>query len=152
MSTPEFRDIRSDLKLRLEGISARRDEAQRRYERELKEIEGEESILREMLKIEDKSNSNGHPTSLLDMMPSPQLRVGAQNRIEHEILIFLSDGKEHAHSEIRERLLGIGIGAPDDPNFGRSVQGTLLSMRGRDLVTLSDERTWKITQKGLTGD
>lgn len=140
----ELRDIRTDLKIRLDRITARRDEAQRRYERELEEIKTEEAIIREMIRIEEKRTANGHaPTPAI---PSSLLRPGVQNRTEHEILELLSDEREHSHRDIKEHLLRAGIGAADDPNFGRSLQGTLLSLRGREFIEIPEGkfRTWRI--------
>jgi len=143
------RDILPDLEIRLKRIDALRDEAQRRYERELEEIKRNETVLREMIELEKKGALNGYAPKVELAGP---LRAGAQNRTEHEILQFLSDEQEHRFDDVRANLLSVGIGNEDDPNWGRSVFGLLLSMRGRELVDMPKPRRWRITKKGLTGE
>jgi hypothetical protein len=145
-TAPQIRDIRDDLRVRINDLSRRRDAAERRLRDELQALDAEEATLKNMLALEEKRVRNGG----LPLRQKP-LRPGAANRTESEILEILSDEKEWPHASIKDALIARGIGQADDINFGRSLQGTLLSLRGRELVDHASERTWQITKKGLTG-
>jgi len=139
----QIRDIRDDLKARLDLLGPRRGEVQERYKAEIQEIDREEAMLRTLLAAEERLMAKTRVTVE---------RKWAGNALENEILDILSNEGEWEHSEIKTALLDRGHGHNDDPKrFGQSIQGTLLSMSHRDLVESVGRGKWKITKYGLTG-
>ena len=141
--TPHIRDIRADLKARLDLINVRRQKAQERYEAELGEIKRDETMLEALLEAEDR------------FMASARVgRSWAGSPLENEILDLVSNEGDWDHSEIKQALLDRGHGKGDQGHFGQSLHGMLLSMSRRDrpLLTSAGHGKWKITQFGLTGE
>jgi hypothetical protein len=139
-----LRDIREDLRVRLERIGVRRQEAEARYKEELSQIDKEEKALEAILALEEKEAGSSHITAE---------RSWAQNALENEILDILSNEGGWEHSDIKAALLDRGHGHGEDQSrFGQSIQGTLLSMSHRDLVESAGYGKWKITKYGLTGE
>jgi hypothetical protein len=138
-------DIEKGLEERLARFDALELEEEARHKAALAAIKADRSLVRNMLEFERRNKKGVQPAEALKLHPN------AQNRIEHEILDFLRDGDAAEHAAIKEMLIEEALGSSADPNFGRSVQGTLLSMRARDLVELVDERVWGITKKGKAG-
>ena len=139
-----IRDIRADLKTRLNLVGTRRQEAKERYEGELRDIKRDEDMLEALLASEER---------LMAVSRVVVERSGAQNALENEILDILSNEGNWEHGEIKSALLDRGHGHGDDPRrFGQSIQGTLLSMSHRNLVESAGYGKWKITKTGLTGE
>jgi hypothetical protein len=145
-----IRDITEDLKARLELLAQRKKDEERRYAEVLDEIDQEAEKIEGMLELESQFLA-GERKKLAAATASKPLRPGANNRFESEILDIIANGKDWEHSEIKAELLGRGLGDAADPNFGRSLQGALLSLRARELVELVGERQWRITAKGRGG-
>ncbi|MGA2815067.1 MAG: hypothetical protein ABSE67_01995 [Xanthobacteraceae bacterium] len=138
-----IRDIRGDLKARLDLVGDRRQKAKERYEAELNEIKNDEKMLEALLASEQRLMATSRVTIE---------RQWAGNPLENEILDLLSDEKLWEHGDIKSALLERGIGKDDDPkHFGQSLHGTLLSMSRRDLLESGGYGKWKITKYGLTG-
>ena len=114
-----------------------------RHKTETEAIERDRQLLREMLEFEKRRAGPMVARVTVTMAMHPL----AQNRIESEILTMLIRDQELDHGAIKDRLIKDGYGSSADPNFGRSVQGTLLSMRSRDLVDLVGMGRWRITKK-----
>jgi len=139
-------DIKHELLARLAGVGKRRDEEEQRHAAVLRELDGEEDTIKEMLRLEEKLAANSQRA--LPWNAKRPLRPGAANETESEILEALSNKGEWDHSEIKSHLLDRGIGV-GNPNFGRSVQGMLLSLRARELVEHVGTGTWRATEKAL---
>lgn len=139
-------EIKHELLARLAGVEKRRDAEHERHEGALQELDREESVIKDMLKLEEKLTLNGHdaPTP----KPKAPLRPGAANEVESEILEALSNKSEWEHGEIKAHLIERGLGS-DNPHFGRSIQGLLLSLRSRELVENVGTGTWRATKKAL---
>jgi hypothetical protein len=138
-------DIKKELLARIAGVEKRRGAENMRHEMVLDGLDQEEATIKAMLKLEETLISNGHaPTP----KPYATLRPGTANEVESAILEALSNKGEWEHSEIKSHLLdrGHGIG---QPNFGRSIQGLLLSLRGRELVENVGTGRWRATKKAL---
>ncbi len=139
----QIRDIRDDLRARLDLLGPRRGEVQERYKAELREIDQEEAMLKTLLAAEDRLMATTRVTVE---------RKWAGNALENEILDILSDEEPWEHGEIKTALIERGHGKNDDPRrLGQSIQGTLLSMSHRNLVTNAGYGKWKITEGGLNG-
>lgn len=139
----QIRDIRADLKTRLDLLGPRRGEVQERYKVELREIDQQEAMLKTLLAAEERLMATTHVTVE---------RKWAGNALENEILDVLSNEEPWEHAEIKAALIERGQGKDDDPRrFGQSIQGTLLSMSHRNLVTNAGYGKWQITEGGLNG-
>jgi hypothetical protein len=139
-------DIKKELLARIAGVEKRRDAEDQRHKGALQELDHEEAVIKDMLKLEEKLSLNGHDQPA--PKPKAPLRPGAANEVESEILEALSNKGNWEHSEIKSHLLDRGLG-PNNPNFGRSIQGLLLSLRGRELVENVGPGTWRATKKAL---
>jgi hypothetical protein len=137
-----IRDIRADLRVRLDLIGPRRDKAQARYEAELHEIAQEETMLKTLLAAEERFMATARVVVQ---------REWAGNPLENEILDLLGNEDPWEHGEIKTALIERGYGKDDEARFGQSLQGTLLSMAHRDLVVSAGHSTWQITEFGSTG-
>src|SRR5262249_50409137 len=118
-----MRSILGDLEERLAAISTQRRAAQDRYEAELRTIERDEKIIKEMLAFEQRGEPKGNGKA--EGFP-----FGAANEAESEMLAVMSDGKDWDHAEIKARVpdLKTKLDA-DDTSFGRKLHGMLMSMR-----------------------
>jgi hypothetical protein len=138
-----IRDIRGDLKARLDLVGDRRQKAKERYEAELREIKRDEEMLEVLLVSEER---------LMAATDITTERSWAGSALENEIFDILGDEKGWDHGEIKSALLQRGLGKNIDPgHFGQSLHGTLLSMSRRDLLESVGLGRWKITKYGLTG-
>ena len=142
-------DIIKELNARLADVAKRRDAEDERHEGVHQTLDREVEIIKAMLALEEGRSSNGYAVPAQRQRP---LRAGAGNAVESEILEALSDRKEWFHADIKAHLIEQRLGSEKDPNFGRSLQGVLLSLRGRELVEHSDTAQWKITKKGLSAE
>jgi len=138
-------DIKSELRARLEGIEGRRRAEDERHEAVHQQLDREADIVKAMLALEEGHGLNG--IGAPSNKKKKPLRAGAANAVESEILELLSINSAE-HGALKEHLIEQGLGSADDPNFGRSLQGTLLSMRGRELVDLIGKGVWAIGEKG----
>ena len=138
----QIRDIREDLKARLDLLGPRRGEVQERYKAEIREIDQEEAMLKTLLAAEERLMATTNVTVE---------RKWAGNALENEILDILSDVEPWEHAEIKTALIKRGHGKNDDSRFGQSLQGTLLSMSHRNFVTNAGYGKWQITEVGLKG-
>lgn len=134
----QMRDIRPDLKARLELMARRRDDAEQRYEAELQGIDAEEAMIKSLLEAEERRIAAGYAT-----MPR---HPAAANDLENAILDILGDQRDWPHANVKAELIGRGIGK-EDASFGRSVHATLLSMSNRGLVESVGMGVWRITKK-----
>jgi hypothetical protein len=140
-----MRDISSDLQAILAVLDEEERAEDARHSKAHADIAQKRATVQATLDLQTSLLANVRE-KVLDAKP---LRPGAQTRLESEILDVLSNAREWEHTEIKAELISRGIGVADDPNFGRGLQGTLLSMRGRELVDLAGMRKWRITAKGL---
>jgi hypothetical protein len=136
-----MKEIKEGLLERLNHVEKKRSDEDERHEGVLQALDREEALIKEMLALEEGRAFNGASAP-----KKKSLRPGAANEVESEILELLSVGNA-AHAAVKGYLIERGLGSATDPNFGRSIQGTLLSMRGRELVELVGEREWGISKK-----
>jgi hypothetical protein len=141
----DLRDITADLQARLDLIGSRRREEEHRHVRALQELDGEVEMIKHMLDLERRllADRQAKASAAKPLLP------GAATPLESEILEILGNKKEWEHAEIKAELVNRGAGRTDDPTFGRSLQGTLLSMRSRELVDLLGVGVWRIAEKRL---
>jgi hypothetical protein len=140
-----MRDITDDLRAILTILGQKRQDEDARHIKAIQEIDHEVATVQETLDLQVRLLAD----SRAKVIEAKPLRPGAANKLESEILEILSNAAEWDHTEIKNELLTKGLGNASDPNFGRGLQGTLLSMRARELVDLSGLRQWRITAKGL---
>jgi hypothetical protein len=138
-----IRDIRGDLKARLELVGDRRQKAKERYEAELKEIKRDEEMLEALLASEEQ---------LMAASGVPIERSWAANALENGILDLLSDEQSWDHQDVKSALQERGHIKGDPGHFGQMLHGVLLSMSRRGLLDSLGVGRWKITKYGLTGE
>jgi hypothetical protein len=143
--TLPMHDITDGLRAILTILGQKRRDEDVRHAKAIEEINHETATVQATLDLQVRLLADGRAKTL----ESKQLRPGTANIVESEILEIMSNAQEWDHAEIKRELLARGIGDAGDPNFGRGIQGSLLSMRSRGLVDLAGLRKWKITAKGL---
>lgn len=134
-----MRDIRSDLRDRLAAISRQREAAEAEHKSRLAAIDQQEVMLSELIRVEDARAAEAHKNL--------SLKNGAANPLEHEILTLLETDGTCEHGKIKDEMIARGLGKAADPQFGRVIQGHLLSMKGRKLVDTLGEGNWRIHRK-----
>jgi hypothetical protein len=139
-----MRDIRGDLQQRLDALKAQRDELQRQLAEKMAEIDEYEKVVSAALAFEERMT----PKALnLGAPKANRGPVTEQSRpaFEKDILNILpSDGGEMNHLEIKAELSKLGWAPPKDGgSLGRTVHGTLLSMKNRGLLAWVSEGVWK---------
>jgi hypothetical protein len=138
-------DLSPQLQARLADVERRRDAEAERHLAAERDLDREEAIIKAMIDLEKGRSLTG--SDVAAMMAGP-LRPGAVNTMESEILGFLSNKEDWGHADIKAFLIERGLGTSSDAQFGRSIHGTLLSMRGRDLVESLGTGKWRIVKKG----
>lgn len=141
-------DIKQELLARLAGVGKRRADEKLRHDTAVRELDGEEDTIKEMLRLEEKLAASAQHVMPWEHAAPLTLRPGAANLAESKILEALSNKGEWEHSEIKTYLLDRGVGVAN-PNFGRSIQGMLLSLRARELVQNVGIGKWRATEKAL---
>lgn len=137
----EIRDIKVDLLARLRWFEERRHAEEERHQSVLQVIDRDEKLVKEMLEYEERqANSADKPLE----QKKDSWHPNANTPLENAVLKTLSNNEIWEHSALKADLIGKGMGNEADPNFGRSLQATLLTLKNRDLVEYVGERQWKL--------
>jgi hypothetical protein len=129
-----MRDIRSDLRERLEATVQQRNELNAK----VRALEAQEQRLRALLN--DEEFSHVHERSLACCLPSSEVTGGA--RLRAFVLGSMRDGHEWSLQSLKEQAHGIGlttIGAS-----GRSLNITLVNLLREGLVTRTRDGRWRL--------
>ncbi len=143
-----MRDIRPDLKERLDAVEADREAIQKRFQAELDALSARAETLRDMIRLEDAKWATEPPKG----EAAPSVQAGNE-AIERAILSLLPIGIEAPHSSIRISLEGRELLRLDDPQRGRALQGILMSMRYRGLVEIVEGKqgVWRRAKPSSVG-
>ena len=125
------------LKERLATIERRAAMEDARHASAIEEIAASRKIVLRQIELEQEfgNSENAHPARSTTIEP---LRPGATNALENEILALVSDRRSWPHNSIKAELVKRGFG-PNDPQFGRALQGVLLAIRKRGWLTLDSD-------------
>lgn len=139
-----MRDIRNDLRERLEALRTERDELQAQLTAKLKEIDNYEKNISALLALEERrGDGNG-----MKKTTGPFKKAEMRSDFEGAILRLLSDRIIWEHATIRETLEEDGWRAKRG-SLGRVLQGILLGLLSRKLVEQPEPRKWLITDLGV---
>ena len=135
-----MRDIRNDLKERLESLSQERDGLEKQYQGRLREFEGRESLLRQLLHQEDVRALGDQP-SLFRKVREGQADKETSD-LTRLILDMLADGQNWSLDRLKEAGEKRGVlGGFESP--GRSIHGALLSLKRQAKVQNIDQGVWR---------
>jgi hypothetical protein len=140
-----MRDIRDDLRERLDGLRQERDRLQVALQAKLKEIAAYEEQLNTLLEMEEKRVAAATPSFDFDIpvaITPPDISASPKDKLESVILVLLDGGVILPHADIKDRLEEAGF-AHGHRHFGRMLQGTLMSMRSRELIDLVPRGKWR---------
>jgi len=160
-----LRDLRPELKERKSALREERVKLQVR----LREIDTEESALDSLIAGEDRRfgvepepepepelgprvgpESPRRLRNLFENLRSPPassvVEAYATSPMRRAVLTELADGKPHSHDEITKAIEEKGTGAAKGGSLGRSVQGTLLSLRYQKVVQAVGDGVWQLAQ------
>jgi hypothetical protein len=142
-----MRDIRDDLRERLGALREERDLLQAQLKAKLSEIEAYEGQLNLLLQMEEKRAAELAQSSMNFDIPlnnggPPDISLSPKDQLESVILVLLDGGVTLKHAQIKGRLEEAGFGR-GEKFFGRVLQGTLMSMRSRELVDLVGTGEWR---------
>ena len=129
-----MRDIRSDLRERLEATVKQRNELNGR----VRALEAQEQRLRALLN--DEEFSHVHQLPLASCPPSSEATGGG--RLREFVLGSLQDGHDWSLQGLKEQAHGIGlttVGAS-----GRSLNITLVNLLREGLVTRASNGRWRL--------
>jgi hypothetical protein len=125
-----MRDIRVDLRERLEATLAQRTE-----------LEAQERCLRALLRYEEADRTNQ-----LAPASSPACSEATNgDRLREFVLQALKDGRDHTLDDLKERAHGVGlttVGAS-----GRSLNITLVNLLREGLVTRLRNGRWRFGEQ-----
>jgi hypothetical protein len=141
-----MKDIKSDLRQRLEAIDKKVNFEQQRHDAALEKLERARSTIKAMIDLEENDGTDPQEDFFARKQTSAPQEVTAAV-LESEIHALLKNQKDWAHSDIKSRLILKGLGTDSDPQFGRRVQGTLLSLLARGLVEKAGKRQWRALKK-----
>ena len=132
-----MRDIRKDLRERIQAIESQRAHLQFR----LSELEKKRSTLENFLAQEELEWKARQPTLLGFGDTSREVRL--KSEMSKFLLDVLKDGNPHNTSELKELVLNKGIPFKGKSPL-RAIHFTLVGMKNNNLVEMVESRIWKI--------
>ena len=136
-----MRDIRADIKERLESVATKRE----RLQDALVNLDEQERMLQTLLTAE---NARFHSRE-----PSLFGHITGAKPVETSISAFLieamSDGNNWPLERLKQLALEQGILSPDDGAIGRSLHGALIGLKRRDLAEIVESGVWKLKEKTI---
>ena len=135
-----MRDIRPDLKERLEAVETENGRLRQR----LDELKNEDAMLRTMLAAENH-RWHGDQRSLFTGDRISVSRLGESGSpIAQFLLDTLSDGADWPLDRLKEHSPDKGIFATDETSLGRALHGALIGLKRRGLVEMVGRGVWRI--------
>ena len=135
-----MRDIRDDLKERLETIEKEKANASIKLERTLLELDARERVLEDLLRQENVRAHEGQPELFI---------ASLLTEAEHEtpltrfILQAMADGQVWSLEKLKARAEEAGI-MTDTDSPGRSLHGALLALKARGLSEIMEKGVWRL--------
>ncbi len=135
-----MRDIRKDIRERLEAIESQREHLQMR----LKRLVEKEAMLKTLLQEEETEWIAKQPT-LLQMGENPPQKV--RTELGKFIMTTLSDGNPHSLNDLVTLSQNLGIHIKGK-SPRRAINFSLVGMRRNNLVERIERGVWKIHKNG----
>ncbi len=138
-----MRDIRRDIKERLDVVEQERQ----RLKARLEEIDEEEQMLQGFLAAENARWHNQQPTLFT---PSPtgngQVQLAMPSLVTHFLIKALNDGTPWSLERLKERAekRGVLLGGQSP---GRTLHGGLLGLKKRGVVEIVERGVWRLVNK-----
>lgn len=140
-----MKNIKSALQDRLDAVAKKIDFEKQRHEDVMKRLLAAHATIEAMIAIEDAENE---PQSDMFTPTSAPQQVATADQLEAGILAALkAHNARMLHGDVKEFLVRKGLGSATDPQFGRRIQGTLLSLKHRGIVDQPAMATWSLASQ-----
>lgn len=133
-----MRDIRKDLRERIEEIDLQRDHLQFR----ISEVDKRRDVLESMLAQEELAWKSRQPI-LLGFGGEASREVKLKSEMSKFLLDVLKDGNAHNTSELKALVLNNSIPFKGKSPL-RAIHFTLVGMKNNNLVEMVESRVWKM--------
>ena len=130
-----MRDIRADIKERLESVATKRE----RLQQALVDLDDEERTLQTLLTAENARFHSREP-SLFGPI------TGVESSITQFLLDAMSDGKAWSLERLKDLAGDRGIFTAANVSLGRVLHMALVGLKRRGIVEQVDDGVWKLVQ------
>lgn len=141
-----MRDIRDDLRQRVQLLKDERDELQKQLTEKLAELDAYEAQLSALLAFEEKRAMGAARQGQLDLTPAQEEAQEDEETTDQDfeaaILTIMGNYQEWSHSEIKAQMEKEEW-TMEEGSIGRAIQGQLLSMKQRGLIEYAGDRKWR---------
>ncbi|KJC44111.1 hypothetical protein UB31_21290 [Bradyrhizobium sp. LTSP849] len=140
-------DLKPQLEVRLLDIDRKIDMEKARHESVMGKYERQRATVLAMIELETAEENPQE--DMFAPTQGPKREVTAAD-LEREILVLLKAQNNRPHADMKEALVRRGFGNSTDPQFGRRVHGTLMSLRHRGVVEQASPSTWRLVSNAET--
>jgi hypothetical protein len=140
-----MRDIRDDLRQRVQLLKDERDELQKQLTEKLAELDAYEAQLSALLAFEEKRAVGAAIQGQLGLTPDREeakAEEASDQDFEAAILAIMGNYQEWTHSDIKAQMEQEEW-TMEKGSIGRAIQGQLLSMKQRGLIEYVGDRKWR---------
>jgi predicted nuclease with TOPRIM domain len=137
-----MRDIRDDLRQRVQFLKDERDALQKQLTEKLAELDAYEAQLSSLLAFEEKRANGAAAQGQRDLAESGEAAEESVEGFEEAILAIMGNYQPWTHSDIKLHLQQEQWSA-EKGSLGRLIQGQLLSMKQRGLIEFLGDRKWR---------
>jgi hypothetical protein len=136
-----MRDIRDDLRQRVQLLKDERDELQKQLTGKLAELDAYEAQLSSLLAFEEKRAVGAGGQGQLELTTEKVVEITDKD-FEAALLSVMANYQPWTHADIKAKME-----AEDwiliKGSLGRAIQGQLLSMKQRGLIEFMGDRKWR---------
>jgi hypothetical protein len=137
-------DLKSELMGRLASLDKKIEMENLRHEAIMDKYARNRATVLAMIDIETSEQNPQEDMFVISQGPKREVTPAD---LEREILSLLKTQNNWPHAALKEFLIRGGLGKSDDPQFGRRVHGTLMSLRHRGIVEQSAPATWTLASQ-----
>jgi chromosome segregation ATPase len=137
-----MRDIRDDLRQRVQLLKDERDELQKQLKEKLAELDAYEAQLSSLLAYEEKRAVGAGGQGQLELTPIEKADEVTDEDFEAAILSVMGNYQSWTHADIKAQMEREDW-TLEKGSLGRAIQGQLLSMKQRGLIEFMGDRKWR---------
>jgi len=137
-----MRDIRDDLRQRVQLLKDERDELQKQLTEKLAELDAYEAQLSSLLAFEEKRANGPAAQGQLELTAAAKVEEHTDEDFEAAILSIMGNYQSWTHADIKSQMEQ-DEWTLEKGSLGRAIQGQLLSMKQRGLIEFMGDRKWR---------
>jgi hypothetical protein len=134
-----MRDIRDDLRQRVQLLKDERDALQKQLTEKLAELDAYEAQLSSLLAFEEKRAVGAGGQGQLELAPADEI---TNKDFEAALLSIMGNYQSWTHADIKSKMEAEDW-TLEKGSLGRAIQGQLLSMKQRGLIEFLGDRKWR---------